>query len=110
MSAQNMTAEEWLEWANGKWEVAQERFAYGSKSAGKTMASYQALISAIECGIAKRAEHYGLAMDEGDGMVDVAALRKIADDLETKARRVDELSPHDMHAMASAIRTACRAS
>lgn len=103
MSAQNMTAEEWLEWAYGKWEAAQERFAYGSKSAGKTMDSYQALIGAIECGVAKRA-------DEGDDMVDVAVLRKIADDLETKARRVDALSPHDMHAMASAIRSACRAS
>lgn len=45
------TGQDWLDWAEEKRDEAQERFAWGSRSAERTMGSYDALISLIEAGM-----------------------------------------------------------
>lgn len=47
------TVEEWLEWAEAKYEAAQERYAYGGRS--DTMDQYGTLVSALEDAIGYRA-------------------------------------------------------
>lgn len=45
------TGQDWLDWAEAKRDEAQERFAWGSRSAERTMGSYDTLISLIEAGM-----------------------------------------------------------
>ena len=49
------TGQDWLDWAEAKRDEAQERFAWGSRSARRTMDSYDALISLIEAGMSSGA-------------------------------------------------------
>lgn len=45
MGATRDTGQDWLDWAEKKRDEAQERYAYGSRSAERTMGSYDTLIS-----------------------------------------------------------------
>lgn len=45
------TGQDWLDWAEAKRDEAQERYAFGSRSAERTMGSYDTLISLIEAGM-----------------------------------------------------------
>lgn len=45
-------AEDWLEWAQSKYDEAQERFAWMERPRSDTMDSYSTLISLIESGMA----------------------------------------------------------
>lgn len=55
MSKVKETPQDWLDWAEERYERAQEKYAYGSASAARTMDSYATLISLIEYGISARA-------------------------------------------------------
>ncbi len=48
------TAADWLEWAQGKYDAAQERYAWSERADTSTMDSYAELVSAIEAGMAAR--------------------------------------------------------
>lgn len=52
--AKRKDAEDWLEWAQAKYDAAQERFAWSDRSDSPTMDSYSTLISLIESGMASR--------------------------------------------------------
>lgn len=54
--AKRKDAEDWLEWAQAKYDAAQERFAWSDRSDSPTMDSYSTLISLIESGMASRAK------------------------------------------------------
>ena len=45
------TGQDWLDWAEAKRDESQERYAFGSRSAERTMGSYDTLISLIEAGM-----------------------------------------------------------
>lgn len=47
------TVYDWLEWAQDKYDAAQERFAYGGRTM-ETMNQYSTLVSALEDAIAYR--------------------------------------------------------
>lgn len=49
------TGQDWLDWAEAKRDAAQERYAWGSRSAERTMGSYDTLISLIEAGMSSGA-------------------------------------------------------
>ncbi len=51
MGTTRSTVGDWLDWAEKKYDAAQERFAYGSRSARRTMESYDTLITAILRGV-----------------------------------------------------------
>lgn len=55
MSKPKLTVEEWLDWAQDKYDAAQERYAWGSGSES-TMDSYSTLVSALEYSMARRSE------------------------------------------------------
>lgn len=77
-------AEDWLEWAQSKYDEAQERFAWMERPRSDTMDSYSTLISLIESGMAARAK------DKADDRKARAAvepmmepLMELADQMET---------------------------
>lgn len=77
-------AEDWLEWAQSKYDEAQERFAWMERPRSDTMDSYSTLISLIESGMASRAK------DKADDQKERAAvepmtepLMELADQMET---------------------------
>ena len=45
--AKRKDAEDWLEWAQAKYDAAQERFAWSERADSATMDSYSTLISLI---------------------------------------------------------------
>lgn len=51
--AKRKDAEDWLEWAQAKYDAAQERFAWSDRSDSPTLDSYSTLISLIESENAK---------------------------------------------------------
>lgn len=69
MSKAKLTVAEWLEWAERKYDAAQERYAYGGSSA--TMDSYSCLVNALsataqrqrECRIADMVGSWGICSD-----------------------------------------------
>lgn len=62
--AKRKDAEDWLEWAQAKYDAAQERFAWSDRSDSPTMDSYSTLISLIESGMASRAKDEADAQKE----------------------------------------------
>ena len=56
MNETKRTVKEWLDWAQEKYDAAQEKYAYGGRP--DTMESYAALISALESSQAKISETY----------------------------------------------------
>ena len=49
--ARRKDADDWLEWAQTKYDQAQERFAWSERSTRETMDSYATLIGLIERGM-----------------------------------------------------------
>ena len=81
--AKRKEAEDWLEWAQAKYDAAQERFAWSNRADSSTMDSYATLISLIESGMASRAK------DKADIEKERTAqepLLKLAEQMETLGR------------------------
>lgn len=81
--AKRKDAEDWLEWAQQKYDAAQERYAWSNRADSSTMDSYATLISLIERGMAS------YASDRASIDRDLAAqepLLKLAEQMETLGR------------------------
>ena len=97
--AKRKDAEDWLEWAQAKYDAAQERFAWSERADSATMDSYSTLISLIESGMASRVKDVagtdrGLAAQE--------PLLRLAEQMETLGNAGIAFSPN---AMCDAART-----
>lgn len=107
--AKRKDAEDWLEWAQAKYDAAQERFAWSDRSDSPTMDSYSTLISLIESGMASRAK------DEADAQKARAAidpmvepLMELAEQMESLGRSGMAFSPRAMLDAAQTIKAALR--
>lgn len=105
--AKRKDAEDWLEWAQAKYDAAQERFAWSDRSDSPTMDSYSTLISLIESGMASRAK------DEADAQKARAAidpmvepLMELAEQMETLGREGFSYGPSGMVETARTIKAA----
>ena len=72
------TVYDWLEWAQDKYDAAQERFAYGGRTM-ETMNQYSTLVSALEDAIAYR--RCGKSADERALGKAVESLRRICENM-----------------------------
>lgn len=103
--AKRKDAEDWLEWAQAKYDAAQERFAWSDRSDSPTLDSYSTLISLIESGMASRAKDVagtdrGLAAQE--------PLLRLAEQMETFGRSGMAFSPRAMLDAAQTIKSVLR--
>lgn len=78
-------AEDWLEWAQAKYDEAQERFAWMERPRSDTMDSYSTLISLIESGMASRAK------DKADDQKARAAIEPMMEPLMELAEQMETL-------------------
>lgn len=78
-------AEDWLEWAQSKYDEAQERFAWMERPRSDTMDSYSTLISLIESGMASRAK------DKADDQKARAAIEPMMEPLMELAEQMETL-------------------
>ena len=78
MGTTRSTVEDWLDWAQERYDAALERSAYGSRSARRTMESYDTLIGAISRGARSEPEAKE-SVGERDLRDMAARLRFIAD-------------------------------
>lgn len=78
-------AEDWLEWAQSKYDEAQERFAWMERPRSDTMDSYSTLISLIESGMASRAK------DKADAQKECAAVEPMMEPLMELAEQMETL-------------------
>lgn len=78
-------AEDWLEWAQSKYDEAQERFAWMERPRSDTMDSYSTLISLIESGMASRAK------DKADDQRARAAIEPMMEPLMELAEQMETL-------------------
>lgn len=83
--AKRKDAEDWLEWAQAKYDAAQERFAWSDRSDSPTMDSYSTLISLIESGMASRAK------DEADAQKKRTAMEQMTEPLMELAEQMETL-------------------
>lgn len=81
--AKRKEAEDWLEWAQAKYDAAQERFAWSERADSSTMDSYSTLISLIESGMVSRAKDKADIEKERTAM---EPLMKLAEQMETLGR------------------------
>ena len=88
--AKRKDAEDWLEWAQAKYDAAQERFAWSDRSDSPTMDSYSTLISLIESGMASRAK------DEADAQKERAAIEPMMEPLMELAEQMETLGRNGM--------------
>ncbi len=93
-------AEAWLEWAQAKYDAAQERFAWSERWDSATMDSYAELVDVIERGISRKA---GAKPAESP---ETAALMELADQMETLGNGGFAFNPTSMVAAAHTIRQA----
>lgn len=103
--AKRKDAEDWLEWAQAKYDAAQEHFAWSDRSDSPTMDSYSTLISLIESGMASRAKDVagtdrGLAAQE--------PLLRLAEQMETLGRNGMTFSQKAMIDAAQMIKSVLR--
>ena len=101
--AKRKDAEDWLEWAQAKYDAAQERFAWSERADSATMDSYSTLISLIESGMASRAK------DEASMEKDLGArepLLKLAEQMETLGKGGFSYNPSGMVEAARTIKAA----
>lgn len=101
--AKRKDAEDWLEWAQAKYDAAQERFAWSDRSDSPTMDSYSTLISLIERGMASRAKDKADIEKERTAM---EPLMKLAEQMETLGRSGMAFSPRAMLDAAQTIKAA----
>ena len=83
--AKRKEAEDWLEWAQAKYDAAQERFAWSNRADSSTMDSYATLISLIERGMASRAK------DKADDQKARAAIEPMVEPLMELAEQMETL-------------------
>lgn len=76
------TVYDWMEWAQDKYDAAQERFAYGGRTM-ETMNQYSTLVSALEDAIAYR--RCGKSADERALGKAVESLRRICENMRLNA-------------------------
>ena len=102
-------AEDWLEWAQSKYDEAQERFAWMERPRSDTMDSYSTLISLIESGMASKAK------DKADDQKARAAiepmmepLMELADQMETLGKGGFSYNPSGMVEAARTIKAVLR--
>lgn len=93
-------AEAWLEWAQAKYDAAQERFAWSERQDSATMDSYAELVDVIERGISRKAGAKHVESPE------MSALAELADQMETLGNGEFAFSPASMVAAARTIRQA----
>lgn len=91
-------ADAWLEWAQAKYDAAQERFAWSERPRSETLDSYQTLISLIEDGIAHRAGRDGAAEK------DSSPLEMLAEQMEMLGNAGFAYRPSEMVEAAKTIR------
>lgn len=108
--AKRKDAEDWLEWAQAKYDAAQERFAWSDRSDSPTMDSYSTLISLIESGMASRAKDKADIEKERTAMEQMTApLMELAEQMETLGEGGFSYSPSSMVEAARTIKAVlCR--
>ena len=83
------TGQDWLDWAEAKRDEAQERYAWGSRSAERTMGSYDTLISLIEAGMSSGTRDV-CGRSRGDA---AQAVGDVAGSLRYHAQRMANIPP-----------------
>lgn len=100
------TAQDWLDWAQDKYEQAQERYAWSSRGDSSTMDSYSTLVDLINEGMAAKYRRRA-GMDDGSGApAELEELAKLADQMETLGRGGFAFNPASMVEAAHTIRVA----
>lgn len=103
--AKRKDAEDWLEWAQAKYDAAQERFAWSDRSDSPTMDSYSTLISLIESGMASRAKDKADIEKERTAM---EPLMKLAEQMEELGKEGFAYGPSGMVEAARTIKSVLR--
>ncbi len=107
--AKRKDAEDWLEWAQAKYDAAQERFAWSERADSATMDSYSTLISLIESGMASRAKAKADIEKERTAMEQMTEpLMELAEQMETLGRSGMAFSPRAMLDAAQTIKSVLR--
>ena len=107
--AKRKDAEDWLEWAQAKYDAAQERFAWSDRSDSPTMDSYSTLISLIESGMASRAKDEADAQKKRTAIEQVEKpLMDLAEQMESLGRSVMAFSHRAMLDAAQTIKSVLR--
>lgn len=107
--AKRKDAEDWLEWAQAKYDAAQERFAWSDRSDSPTMDSYSTLISLIESGMASRAKNEADAQNKRTAMEQMTEpLMELAEQMETLGRNGMTFSQKAMVDAAQMIKSVLR--
>lgn len=107
--AKRKDAEDWLEWAQAKYDAAQERFAWSERADSATMDSYSTLISLIESGMASRAKNEADAQKKRTAIEQVEKpLMELAEQMETLGRNGMAFSPRAMLDAAQTIKSVLR--
>ena len=90
-------AQDWLDWAQAKYEAAQERYAWSERQDSSTMDSYSTLVDLIEAGMAAR--HHAAPEEHRE-------LMALADQMETLGKGGFAFNAQSMVDAAHAIRKA----
>lgn len=107
--AKRKDAEDWLEWAQAKYDAAQERFAWSERADSATMDSYSTLISLIESGMASRARDEADAQKKRTAMEQMTApLMELAEQMETLGKGGFSYNPSGMVEAARTIKSVLR--
>lgn len=107
--AKRKDAEDWLEWAQAKYDAAQERFAWSERADSATLDSYSTLISLIESGMASRAKDEADAQNKRTAMEQMTEpLMELAEQMETLGRSGMAFSPRAMLDAAQTIKSVLR--
>ena len=83
------TGQDWLDWAEAKRDESQERYAFGSRCAERTMGSYDTLISLIEAGMSAGARD-SCGRSRGDA---TQAIGDVVGSLRHHAQRMASIPP-----------------
>lgn len=107
--AKRKEAEDWLEWAQAKYDAAQERFAWSDRSDSPTLDSYSTLISLIESGMASRAKDEADAQKKRTAIEQVEKpLMELAEQMETLGNNGFSFGPSGMVEAARTIKAVLR--
>lgn len=107
--AKRKDAEDWLEWAQAKYDAAQERYAWSERADSSTMDNYSTLISLIESGMASRAKDKADIEKERTAMEQMTApLMELAEQMETLGNNGFSFGPSGMVEAARTIKAVLR--
>ena len=105
--AKRKDAEDWREWAQAKYDAAQERFAWSERADSATMDSYSTLISLIESGMASRAKNEADAQKKRTAVEQMTEpLMELAEQMETLGSQGFSYGPSGMVEAARTIKAA----